>query len=324
MADASNAWDEGDAALAMSILGVPDRKSAVARLEDWTRSQGYDDPQVVSLDLSVGAAAGVRLADGSRLFVKAWSAEADRTALTAQLAIQNTMAERGFPAPAVLSALLPLGDGCAAIMRFDQGGSLTDVRRPGVLEAMARGLARLVKAGADLVSTPGLPERALPAGLWPKPHNVLFDFDRTAAGAEWIDDVAHTARTVLRASSAPRVLSHMDWSAKNMRMGADDIAVVYDWDSVYADTEMSVLGSAAATFPTTWDLPVEPIPTREQVLAFLAAYGLERGRPLDDDERAQVSATLNYTQAYVARCAHALDPAAAKRKWGAILGAISL
>lgn len=317
-------WDDDDVALATSILGTADRDQAVAQLAAWVAAQGYDNPEVISLELSVGAAAAIRLGDGSWMFMKAWSAEADRSALAAQCAVQQAMADRGFPAPRLLSPLLPLGDGCAVIMAFDQGGTPTDVRIPGVSEAMARGLARLIKTGRDLVETPGLPERIVPSGLWPKPHNVLFDFEKTTPGAEWIDEVARDALTVLRASSAPRVLSHMDWSAKNMRMGSDEIAVVYDWDSVYLETEASVVGSAAATFPTTWDLPVDPIPTRDQVLTFLAAYDVERGEPLAEKELVEVLAVFNYTQAYVARCGHALDPEAAKRRWADKLGRMSL
>lgn len=51
-------------------------------------------------------------------------------------------------------------------------------------------------------------------------------------------------------------LGHLDWSAKNMRIAGHSIAVVHDRDAIFAADEAHVVGSAAASFPTTWELPV--------------------------------------------------------------------
>jgi hypothetical protein len=205
-------------------------------------------------------------------------------------------------------------------MDFDRRGTPTDVRIPGVTEAMARGLARLGAEGRDLRSTPNLPEYTLPAALWPKPHNILFDFEATAEGADWIDAIARRDLATLRSGSSAKVLGHLDWSANNMRVQGKSLAVVYDWDAIFVTDEAYVVGSAAATFPTTWELPVPAIPTIEQSVVFIAAYEDARGRPFGAEEHERVRAAASYSQCYRARCDYALDAKGARDRWTGVLG----
>src|SRR5262249_34320393 len=103
----------------------------------------------------------------------------------------------------------------------------------------------------------GRPAAAVAAwGNLARPPNVLFGFQETAQGAEWTDDIARTALAVMRPATSRIVVGHLDWSAKNMRMGPQGIAVVYDWDAVFLDRETFVVGAAAAHFPMTWELDV--------------------------------------------------------------------
>ena len=73
----------------------------------------------------------------------------------------------------------------------------------------------------------------------------------------------------MRNAKSRIVVGHHDWSAKNMRMGAGRIAVLYDWDAVFVDREAFVLGTAAAHFPVTWKLPVPETPSVDEVRAFV-------------------------------------------------------
>lgn len=319
----SEDWDEADAVLSENILGTPGRDEAKARIRGWLARQGYDQAEITSIELSVGAAVQIRLGDGSRLFAKFWPPNVERSTLTAQLHVQSAMASRGFPAPRVRSPLEPLGNGSGVLMDFDQRGGSTDVRVEGVSDAMAHSLARLIRDGGDLMSTPNLPQRNLPTSLWPAPHNVLFDFEKTAEGAEWIDAVASRNLETLRAGAGSQVLGHLDWSAKNMRMEGLSLAVVYDWDSIFVADEADVVGSAAATFPITWELVVPTTPTIEQTLAFVAAYESVRERPFSLDERNRVLASASYSQCYTARCDHAVDPDRARSRWESILGRLT-
>ena len=147
---------------------------------------------------------------------------------------------------------------------------------------MARGLAQFIAGADSFRDTPKLPCRRLPDGeaVWPPPHNSLYDFEATRDGAAWIDRVAKDALAVMRSASSHVIAGHHDWSAKNMRMGPDGIAVLYDWDAVFLDREAFVLGSAAAHFPVTWELPVPETPTRRQMATFIQDYAQGRGTAL--------------------------------------------
>ena len=94
----------------------------------------------------------------------------------------------------------------------------------------ARGLARLVslKNGIDPAGLGANPMALPDTDLYPSPHSPLFDFERTAAGAQWIDEIAAAARAAMTADDA--LISHGDWSARNIRLGSayldDDLAIV--------------------------------------------------------------------------------------------------
>jgi hypothetical protein len=302
-------WDSADIALVQSIFGTADRSAVAGMIVAWAAQHtGLAVDSLVSLEMSVGAGAAVQLDDGSLRFVKVWPGTVDCNELAAQLRVQVALARQGFPAPAVLAGPLPLGPRIATLMEFDRRGVPTDVRIPGVRAAMARALARLVREAQGFLEHSDLPRRRLPEGVWPKPHNVLFDFAATARGAEWIDAIARDALAEMRSASARCVVGHHDWSAKNMRMGENEIVVVYDWDAVFVDRETFIVGSAAAHFPMTWELPVAETPTPEESAAFVHAYEAARGRSFTDGERAEVAASMTYARAYKARCEHAGDP----------------
>jgi hypothetical protein len=303
--------DAEDRLLARSVFGTDDAETARGMILDWTARQGFDRrARVDAIELSVGAVATVALADCSRIVVKVWPGTADARALAAQMEVQAAMAARGFPAPAVLTKLSALGPGWAVAMAYDRAGVPTDVRVPGVRRAMAVGLARFVAEAEACRGLAGLPRRPLPPEgmIWPKPHNVLFDFEATAQGARWIDEAARLALPAIRSARSRTVVGHRDWSAKNMRMGPGGIAVLYDWDAVFLDHEAFVVGSAAAHFPVTWELDVPETPSVREVVAFVREYEEARGAPFTPSELAEVAAAATHARAYKARCEHAIDP----------------
>ena len=65
-----------------------------------------------------------------------------------------------------------------------------------------------------------------------EPHSPLFDFEASAGGAEWIDDVARLALDARDSDATPRVVAHTDWSARNVRLRADGVRAIYDADSL--------------------------------------------------------------------------------------------
>jgi hypothetical protein len=276
-------------------------------IQAWARARGFGDGLVSSVELSVGAAVTLQLAT-DQVFVKVWSGEADPKALSAQLQVQAGLAACGFPAPRVLTELSPLGPGWAAAMEYKRDGVATDVRVPGVRRAMASGLLEFVRMSESYRDVEGLPRRALPdRSVWPRPHNVLFDFEATAQGAEWIDEIARGALATMRLATSRIVVGHLDWSAKNMRMGPEGITVVYDWDAVFLERETFVIGAAAAHFPMTWELDVSGNPDPREVVAFVHEYGEARGQAFTRTELQEVAASATYLRAYTARCEHAGD-----------------
>jgi hypothetical protein len=306
--------DPEDRLLARAVFGTDDLGAARGTILDWVAGQGFGRARVAAIELSVGAAVTVCLADRSRIVVKVWPGTADARSLAAQMEVQAAMAARGFPAPAVLTKLSALGPGWAVGMAYDRAGAPTDVRVPGVRRAMAGGLARFVAEAEACRGVGGLPRWPLPpeGALWPKPHNALFDFGATARGAGWIDEAAGPALRAMRSARSRTVVGHGDWSAKNMRMGPAEIAVLYDWDSVFLDREAFVVGSAAAHFPVTWELDVPETPSVREVVAFVLEYEEARGAPFTRSELAEVAAAATYARAYKARCEHALDPEGAR------------
>jgi hypothetical protein len=67
---------------------------------------------------------------------------------------------------------------------------------------------------------PGLLISIAPDALWPRPHSKLFDFDATRAGAQYIDEIAATARGRF-APLGRQVIGHLDWRAEHVRFDGD-------------------------------------------------------------------------------------------------------
>lgn len=312
-AAAPNAWQDDDALLARDLFGTADRERITSSVCQWVSERLGGPVRLIDIEMSIGAAITLECLDGSKVFLKVLGDAIDPTDLEAQTNVQCALAQAGFPAPRVLSGPSPLGSGTAVLMAYDRSGQPTDCRIEGVRDGMAASLARLIR---DTASLAGIrpPRKPLPSSsaIWPKPHSALFDFAATRESAAPIDEVARDALAVMASASSPLVIGHHDWSAKNMRMSGDEVAVVYDWDSIFLDRETFFVGSAAAHFPMTWELPVPVTPTREDVAAFVRAYEIARGTRFTQTEIVEVAASITYSRAYKARCEHALDPLGAE------------
>lgn len=139
--------------------------------------------------------------------------------------------------------------------------------------------------------------------LWPREaHTPIFDLTATAAGAEWIDAIATRAKS-LAAAPSEGVVGHSDWSGKHFRFSQRCITAVYDWDSLRLRPEAVIVGNAAMTFTTNFDMPdVKRAPTPDEVRAFVDEYSAARPTPLDRRRREQIAACATFIAAYTARC----------------------
>lgn len=240
---------------------------------------------------SAGMLFGLRLADGSRIALKAVRS---RPGLNEGRAVQHALHERGFPCPRPLFGPVSLDRGLLFVDEWVDGKQ-RDLHEPIRRREAARLLAELISIAPP---TEGLP-RALEAdSLFPVPHHARFDFERP--DGRWIDAAAASVRA-LRTSPGELVVGHSDWGARHFGWVGDRIAVVYDWpDSVALDAEEVFVGQASLVFPSTWDLPVSPkVATLDESEAFVTEYEQAAGRRVD---RRQVDVARLYLLAYCARC----------------------
>lgn len=305
--------DPEDRLLARSILGTDDAAAIAARLDGHCRAAmgGAGVASVDFVEISTGAAFGLTLGDGRRVFLKAWSPATPEALLRDAHTAQAFLAARGYPCPGVLVGPRPFGAGHAAIHEYRDDGDRADANDPPVRRGMAAALARLVVLAAPLRDLEGLPRWMPRDALWGAPHNALFDSEATRRGAAWIERIAEASREVLLAAEeGPAVVGHRDWSARNMRFGrGGEVSVVYDWDSLAVGPEAALVGKTAIAFPMTWYGEPEPYPSPDAAAAFVRDYETARGRRFGAGERVVVAAAATYALTYTARCEHARDPA---------------
>lgn len=277
--------------LERSILGTDDRDAV------W-RQLCPEAVECFAFEVSVGALFGLVVHGGDRVALKVHrNATVERLAAVQE--VQQHLWLYGFPAPR------PLGvRGRGTLEEWRDDGDHRDAHEPEARRALAQLLVRLVRLtrgvrpGVDL--PPFFPRAGGP--LWPEPHSVLIDFDATADGAEWIDEIAGVARAQRDLGGGDVVIAHHDWTAKHVRWAGIKPTVVYDWDSVSIGHEPVFVGEAASHF--TWD--VEPLPSSDEALMFIADYERARPSPFTREEQATAAAAAVYGRAYTTRCVHAL------------------
>jgi hypothetical protein len=258
-----------------------------------------DLDEVFFFAASVGALFGVRRRDGSQVAMKLHKLYEDERFLDDVQTVQGALADAGFPAPR------PLGRrGFVTWEEWVDEGAFRDAHEPAVRRVLAQTLARFVSLASSIGVRPRRP--FFPLGeesLWPKPHNALFDFEASAEGAEWIDEIARAAKAA-RDSAGCDVVGHTDWAVKHFRFdeGLRPL-VLYDWDSLDTQSEPRVVGSAMASFTYTEEIQVDSLwPAPDESLAFLGEYEEARGEPFTAAEHRAVCGAAVFLGAYVARC----------------------
>ena len=308
--------DPFDVKLAEWIFGAADPLAIARRVEWFCRDRlGCGVTSCEDFVQSVGAVFVLGLDSGDRIVLKfhvlgegRLGATGTLAALTAVYDVQDKLAKVAVPCAAVVHPPIAWEGGAVAAMAYLDGTGAEDSREPRVRRAMAGMLAEIARVAAPLRDTPFLPLSRPPDGLWPVPHNVLFDL--ATPGGEWIDHRARLARSVLDASSPAPILFHTDFSAANVRVRDGRVCAIYDMDSVALIDEMGGL-AATAVHHTYTGAEQESRTTREQARAFVAEYEVARGRALTDLERERLNAAAIYAMAYTARCEHSGDPSGA-------------
>jgi hypothetical protein len=272
--------------------------------------------------VSVGCVAGVELEDGRAVVVKVQRATRRDGLYEASAEIRRSLAASGFPCPRPLAAPRRAGANVATFEELVDVGARGDAHEPRTRRLVAASLAELVRLARPFAAHPGLGAAwftSLAADrVFPRPHSPLFDFEATAKGAAWIDDLAREARARRGEIEGPPVVGHFDWRVEHLRFdgrrsGSGDLSVEgervvasYDWDSLHAEREAVLVGAVAHGFTADWSrLDIAPMPSLDEMRAFVADYEEARGACFSRAERRVVAGSLTYSLAYTARCCHA-------------------
>jgi hypothetical protein len=127
------------------------------------------------------------------------------------------LADLRYPCPKPVLGPTPIARSLGTVEEFLDRGQQGNAFEPECRRAIASSLAELIillrSFKGDVTCL-----RHLKRGdsLYPRPHSKLFDFDRTAKGAEWIDVFARRARQAEAHKSKP-VLGHADWRVEHLR-----------------------------------------------------------------------------------------------------------
>ena len=305
--------DPFDVKLAESIFGTAEPLAITERVERFCRDRlGRAVVSCEEFVQSVGAVFVLRLETSEAVVLKFHTLGGGRLGTAGSLGelralyeVQAGLAKLVFPCAAVIHPPVAYEGGAVAAMAYLDGTRAQDPREPGVRRAMAEILAEFARVAMPMRDIPMLPIARLPHGLWPIPHNVLFDLG--TPGGEWIDERARSARAELDATSPEPMLLHTDISAANVRVREGSVCAIYDMDSVALVDEMRGLAGAAVHHTYTGD-GRELRTSREEARAFVADYEAARGKSLALQERERVNAAAVYAMAYTSRCEHSGDP----------------
>jgi hypothetical protein len=239
---------------------------------------------------SVGRSAilfGLELRGGARVAVKV---HLGKTAeyLAAQQAVQEHVWRYGFPCPR------PLGvRGPATLEEWQEDGVHRDGHEPEIRRALAQELVRLTRLTHGLHPAVDLPP-FLPRAGGPRWPDALLTIE-----VPWIDEIARAARNRRDSYRSQTVIAHDDWAVRHFRFRDSKATVVFDWDSVCSGPEAVLVGEASAGFT------MEPWPTVDETITFVAEYERARTSRFTPDEHQMAGAAAVYARAYAARRVHA-------------------
>lgn len=295
------------------VFGTTEPQRIADLFEAFCRNElGSPVAEYLFYESGIGAVCGMRLADERRVVVKVHHARS-LDFLRAMVQVQRYLLAHGYPCTTPLLDPQPLAYGIATTEEWMAEGVYHQAHDPAMRRSLAEMLAWLIRLTSRPERLPGIQpadlDTRLPAGVtWPPPHSTLFNFEATATGAEWIDEIASKAMAMKRHGAGQLVLGHMDWSIKHFRYVGEHVRIIYDWDSLALEKEPIIVGHAAEHFTYTEYFGESRAPTKEEARAFIADYEMARGKPFTPEEYQTLKAAQVYGIAYSARCEHALFP----------------
>jgi hypothetical protein len=307
-------WNLG--AIEDSIFGTADAEEMVSILDRFCGVHLGARPAGGLFYLgSAGCAVGIRLQSGDEIAIKAYQERWTAPYLSAVQSVQAYLSGEGFPCPRPLVPPKPLQPGrpnLAMVESFLADPGMEPLHGSQACRYSAAGLARQVALCRAVPPERPFVEHPLlvePGHLYPEPHSPLFDFERPSAGAAWIDSYAARASVARETDHTTPVVAHMDWSARNVRIGPQGLVAAYDWDSLALVPESAAIGQAAATWCVTSEPGGCEFPSLESITEFVLRYEEEAGRMLNEVQWRATGAAAAYVLAYTARCEDSLEAA---------------
>lgn len=303
-------WAE-DFRLEAHVLGTVDPVEIAVLVDGFVAAElGSSVVGAAGYHVSVACVFDLVLADGRRAVVKAHQPRWSPPFLAATQRVQAHLCGQGFPVPSPWVGPRLLGRGWATVEHHlpDPGFAPTGGLGPAERRVSAAGLATLTHLCRDLGALDGLEDdpMAVPAGArYPVPHSPLFEFGAGGPEAARIDALADRALAQRAFARVPAVVTHGDWSRRNVRLGPGSVSAVYDCDSLGRLPECWAAGQAAATWSMSGDAD-DTVPAAADVAAFVRDYEQARGSAFSAAEWSAAGAAALYTLAYTARCEQAL------------------
>jgi hypothetical protein len=297
-----------------AVFGTTDSHKIASFIDTFCQEElGACVAEYLFYESSVGAVCGVSLVDGRRIVVKIHQSSRSLDFLQAVVCVQRYLMSKGYPCTKPLLDPRPLALGIATTEEYIDEGVYLPADDPSIRRSMAEMLARLIRLAWKPEAIPDVQPASLdlrlPSGvIWPEPHSKLFDFEATATGAEWIDEIARKAQEIKLHGAGQLVIGHNDWGVKHFRFVGKKVRVIYDWDSLGLEKEPIIVGHASCYFTYTEFFGESRLPTDEEMGAFIAEYEVARGKPFTFQEHQTLQAGKVYGLAYGARCEHALNP----------------
>ena len=227
----------GAGAVDRDILGT-DQPNLIAQLFEAFCIRELGEPAAGGLfyAASAGCVLGVELESGRAVAIKAYQRRWRKRFLSAVQEAQQLLAMGGMPCPSPIlppAEIRPPHPNFAIVETWVADPGMRPGGSAAARRVSAAGLARQMALCLTLPDVDRFSRHPLHSegdGLYGTPHSPLFDFERTGAGAEWIDDLARRAKTVRDRDTGPLVVAHTDWSARNVRFDGDRLLAVYDWE----------------------------------------------------------------------------------------------
>lgn len=301
--------DLEDKAIFASVLGTDDVHAVQEQITDVVKKHfDQDIKSVLFIKASIGVVFGFELTDGRNVTLKIFSQRISKEYLDEMNHVLKILDTENFPAPQVLSKIFKFFDTYAGFYAYISGEH-PDAHQPEIRLELVKYLARFVELVEKYKLKPmfNFVQQNDTDDFWPKPHNILFNLEKTKAGSEWIEARARKAKEILKQQTLPKILAHIDWRVENTYFVNDKLVAVFDWDSLGSMSELELVGRIAAQFASNFGSNIKATSSSEEGRAFVVEYEQFRNIKFSEADRIIISAASDDHIAYIARLEHALN-----------------